>query len=86
MPLAAYAHCDKTGIKMEVFTTMPCVQFYTGNSLKGRLKGKEGSLYPKYSGFCFETQMYTDSLNNNFPKAVIKAGEVFMSETVYRAV
>ena len=60
MELAAKAWCEKTGIALEVFTTEPGVQLYTGNFLAG-VKGKSGVTHNKRDGFCLETQHYPDS-------------------------
>jgi aldose 1-epimerase len=74
-----------SGRIMEVFTTEPGVQFYTGNHLNGRLTGKNGTVYTKRSGFCLETQHYPDSPNKpNFPSTVLRPGETYTSKTVYQ--
>jgi aldose 1-epimerase len=74
-----------SGRIMEVFTTEPGVQFYTGNHLNGRLTGKNGAVYTKRSGFCLETQHYPDSPNKpNFPSTVLRPGETYTSKTVYQ--
>jgi aldose 1-epimerase len=73
----------KTGRVMEVYTTQPGVQFYTGNFLDGTVKGK-GVTYQKHAGFCLETQHYPDSPNKpQFPTAVLKPGQVYKQTTVY---
>jgi aldose 1-epimerase len=75
----------KTGRVMEVWTTEPGVQFYTGNFLDGSLKGKGGAVYKKRSGFCLETQHFPDSPNKpEFPSTVLKKGARYRSTTVYR--
>jgi len=64
-------------------TTLPGVQFYTGNFLKG-IKGKEGSIYDKHAGFCLETGFFPDTPNHiNFPECVLKPGEVYKHSTTY---
>jgi aldose 1-epimerase len=74
-----------SGRVMEVFTTEPGVQFYTGNNLDGHLVGKYGAKYIKRSGFCLETQHYPDSPNKaNFPSTVLRPGETYTSKTVYQ--
>ncbi len=79
----AYAYSDDTGIAMHVYTTMPGVQFYAGNFLKGET-GKGGMPMPHRSGFCLETQYYPDSPNKaSFPNCVYDAGQEYESETVY---
>jgi aldose 1-epimerase len=75
----------ESGRVMEVFTTEPGVQFYTGNNLDGHLKGKYGAVYNKRTGFCLETQHYPDSPNKpNFPSTVLRPGETYTSKTVYQ--
>lgn len=73
------------GRVLEVMTTEPGVQFYTGNFLDGTLTGKGGSVYAGRSGFCLETQHFPDSPNQpNFPSTGLKPGETFRSTTVFR--
>ncbi|MCK5674992.1 MAG: galactose mutarotase [Spirochaetales bacterium] len=75
---------EKSGIKMDVYTTEPGVQFYTGNYLDESFKGKSGN-YERRSGFCLETQHYPDSPHfPEFPTTILKKGEIFRSDTVYR--
>jgi aldose 1-epimerase len=74
-----------TGRAMEVFTTQPGIQFYTGNFLDGTLTGKGGKVYQKRFGFCLETQHFPDSPNKSqFPTTSLKPGETYTSTTVYR--
>lgn len=73
----------KSGRVMQVYTTQPGVQFYTGNFLDGSVKGK-GTAYGKHAGFCLETQHYPDSPNKpQFPSVVLKPGMVYRQTTVY---
>jgi aldose 1-epimerase len=73
-----------TGRTMTISTTEPAIQFYSGNFLKGDLKGKGGRVYPHRSGFCLETQHYPDSPNHaNFPSTVLRPGEEYKSQTVF---
>lgn len=82
--LAATVTEATTGRKMEVRTTEPGVQFYTGNFLKGN-PGKGGKPYPYRSGFCLETQHFPDSPNKpEFPSVVLRPGEVYKSTTIYK--
>jgi aldose 1-epimerase len=82
---AAIAYEPKSGRVMEVWTTEPGVQFYTGNYLDGTITGKAGKPYPRRSGFCLETQHYPDSPNQpNFPTTTLKKGAVYRSTTIYR--
>lgn len=84
MRLAAEVLEPKSGRVMEVNTTEPGLQFYTGNFLDGTIKGKGGKVYGKRSGFCLETQHFPDSPNRpSFPTAVLKPGERFVSQTSY---
>lgn len=74
---------NTTGIKMEVFTDLPGMQFYTGNNI-GTMVGKGDVIYKKNSGLCLETQYYPNSLNDErFDTPVINAGEEFVSRTGY---
>ena len=80
----AVAEGDVSGIKMNVYTTLPGVQFYAGNFLKG-IEGKNGKPMEKRSGFCLETQFYPDTPHHkDFPDCLYKAGEKYVSETVYQ--
>lgn len=74
-----------TGRVMEVFTTQPGVQFYSGNFLDGTLTGKGGWRYVKHSGLCLETQHFPDSPNQpQFPSTALQPGVVYQQTTVYR--
>jgi aldose 1-epimerase len=71
-----------TGIKMEVFTTEPGIQFYSGNFLDGTLPANGGGQYPFRGGLCLETQHFPDSPNQSlFPSTVLRPGELFESKT-----
>lgn len=81
----ARASSPATGVSMEVLSTLPGVQFYTGNYLDGCPAGKGGAPYGGRWGFCLETQFYPDSPNHdNFPSCVLRAGEAFHHTTVFR--
>ena len=81
---AASAESEETGIKMEVYTDLPGMQFYSGNFLAGS-KGKEGAVYEKGYGICFETQYFPDAIHKeNFESPITKAGEVYDTTTVYK--
>lgn len=83
----ATAHSPATGITMEVHTTTPGVQFYSGNYMDGCPVGKDGAPYDKRWGFCLETQNFPDAPNHeNFPSAVLKPGQEYKEETVYKFV
>jgi aldose 1-epimerase len=74
-----------SGRVLEVFTTEPGVQFYTGNFLDGKTPGKSGVAYPRRSAFCLETQHFPDSPNQpKFPSVILKPGESFHSVTTYK--
>ena len=82
---AAWAWSPDTGVAMETLTTLPGVQFYSGNFLDGCPAGKGGAPYAKRWGFCLETQYFPDSPNRpGFPSCVLRAGEEHRSATVYR--
>lgn len=84
LALAASVYEPKSGRVMEIFTTEPGIQFYTGNFLDGSVKGK-GAVYNKHNGFCLETQHFPDSPNKpNFPSVVLKPGEKYTQLTVHR--
>jgi aldose 1-epimerase len=85
LELAARVYEPKTGRVMEVLTTEPGIQLYTGNFLDGTLKGKRGVAYAKHFGFCLETQHFPDSVNQPaFPSAILRPGETYRTTTVYR--
>jgi aldose 1-epimerase len=73
-----------SGRTMDVSTTEPGVQFYTGNKLDGSYNGKSGHGYGKRSAFCLETQHFPDSPNKpEFPSTVVRPGQEYRSTTVY---
>lgn len=83
--LASTAYEPTSGRYMETFTTEPGVQFYTGNFLNGSITGKNGVVYGKRSGFCFETEHFPDSPNQpSFPSVVLRPGETYKTKTVYK--
>lgn len=82
---AASIYEPESGRYMEVFTTEPGVQLYTGNHLKGNEIGKAGVAYTKRTGFCLETQHYPDSPHQSaFPSTLLNPGETFQSTTIYK--
>jgi aldose 1-epimerase len=82
--LAAKVIAPGSGRVLEVYTTEPGVQFYSGNFLNGSEQGK-GSVYEYRTGFCLETQHYPDSPNQpSFPSAILKPGEKFESSTIFK--
>jgi len=83
--LAARATEPRSGRVMEVSTTEPGVQLYTGNWLDGKVKGVDGVVYPRHGGFCLETQHYPDSVNKSmFPSPILRPGQTFNSTTVFK--
>ncbi|MCP4398433.1 MAG: galactose mutarotase [bacterium] len=85
MTLAATAYDSGTGRFMEIFTTEPGIQFYTGNFLDGSIVGKIGETYEFRNGFCLETQHYPDSPNKpDFPSVVLKPGEEYTTTTIHK--
>jgi aldose 1-epimerase len=83
--LAARVSEPTSGRVLEVLTTEPGVQLYTGNFLDGSIKGKEDKAYQRRYGFCLETQHFPDSPNKpQFPTTVLKPGEQFKSTTVFK--
>jgi aldose 1-epimerase len=74
-----------SGRVLEIVTTEPGIQFYSGNFLDGTARGKGGVMYAHRTGFCLETQHFPDSPNHpNFPSTVLKAGQSYRSITVFR--
>jgi len=85
MALAATAHEPASGRYMEVWTTEPGVQLYTGNFLDGSVVGKSGKPYDFRMGFCLETQHYPDSPNQpSFPSTILRPGEEYKTTTIYK--
>jgi aldose 1-epimerase len=83
--LAAEAFDEKTGIGLQVYTTMPGIQFYSGNSLNEKNDGKGGAVYGRRCGFCLETQYYPDAVNQKtFLKPVFLPGQIYRHTTIYR--
>ncbi|HWE02667.1 MAG TPA: aldose epimerase family protein [Tepidisphaeraceae bacterium] len=75
---------DTSGRSMEVWTTEPGVQFYTGNYLDGVI-GHRGHVYNQYAGFCLETQHFPDSIHHpEFPSTVLRPGQTYTQTTIYK--
>lgn len=82
---AATVFEPQSGRVLEVLTTEPGMQFYTGNFLDGSFAGKRGHVYGRRHGFCLETQHYPDSPNQpQFPSVILRPGQVLRSTTIYR--
>lgn len=85
LTLAATAYEPKSGRVMEIHTTQPGVQLYSGNWLDGSDIGKEGKAYGMHAGFCLETQNFPDSPNQvKFPSTLLKPGEVYKHLVVHK--
>jgi aldose 1-epimerase len=85
LELAARVRDPRSGRTLEVSTTEPGVQFYTGNFLDGSQVGKGGHVYHRRAGFCLETQHFPDSPNQpSFPDTILRPGQPFESTTVFR--
>ena len=70
---------------MEVYTSEPGMQFYSGNFLDGSITGKNGIVYKKHYGLCLETQHFPDSPNQgDFPNTILRPGETYTQQTVYK--
>jgi aldose 1-epimerase len=82
---AAHVVDTTSGRTLDVSTTEPGVQFYTGNFLDGTIKGKDGKVYVRRAAFCLETQHFPDSPNRpNFPSTVLRPGQRYDTTTVYK--
>ena len=82
---AAVALSEQSGIRLEVYTSEPGIQFYTGNAMSGSDTGKHGVTYPHRGAFCLETQHYPDSPNQpGFPTTVLLPGDTYRSQCIYR--
>lgn len=85
LSFAASAFEPESGRYMEVFTTEPGVQLYSGNHLNGKEIGKSGNPYTERTGFCLETQHFPDSPNQpGFPSTLLNPGETYRSTTVFK--
>jgi aldose 1-epimerase len=82
---AAYVVEPRSGRSMEILTTQPGVQFYSGQFLDGTHGGRGGARYGPYAGFCLEPQHFPDSPNQaQFPNTVLRPGETYRQSIVYR--
>lgn len=76
---------DKTGIIMEIYTDRKGMQVYTANEIEYGMKGKNGAIYSKHCGICFETQAFPNNLEfAHFPRSILKKGEKYESVTSYK--
>ena len=84
LPLAARVYEAGSGRVLEVYTTQPGLQFYSGNFLDGTLTGKAGTVYRRRTGFCLETQHFPDSPNHpDFPSTILQPGKEYRQRAVY---
>ena len=82
---AAELYDPASGRLLEISTTEPAIQFYSGNFLDGSIVGKSGARYEKYAGLCLETQHYPDSPNHPaFPSTLLRPGQTFRSTTILK--
>lgn len=85
LALVARVYEPTSGITLDVSTTEPGIQFYSGNFLDGGITGKGGRVYKQRSGFCLETQHFPDSPNKpRFPSTVLKPGQKYKTSTIYK--
>jgi aldose 1-epimerase len=85
LSMAAQLFDPRTGRQLEILTTQPGIQFYSGNFLDGTITGKNNKVYRKHYGLCLETQHFPDSPNHpEFPNTILRPGEKFSEKTVYR--
>jgi aldose 1-epimerase len=83
--LQARIESPRSGIVLEVSSTEPAVQFYSGNFLDGTITGKKGQVYAHRTGFCFEPQHYPDSPNQPaFPSTVLRPGQTYQNTIIYK--
>ena len=82
--LAARVFEPNSGRTLEVYTTEPGIQFYSGNFLDNQIAGKAGQKYNHRGGFCLETQHFPDSPNQpEFPSTILKPGSTYTQTTIY---
>jgi len=85
LSLAARVTEPISGRVLEVWTTEPGLQFYSGNFLDGSITGKNGQIYKKHTAFALEAQHFPDSPNHpNFPSVVLKPGQEYKQTTIYK--
>ncbi|WP_321285528.1 aldose epimerase family protein [uncultured Sunxiuqinia sp.] len=85
LTFASSVYDPESGRYMEVLTTEPAIQFYSGNFQDGSLTGKYGKLFEFRTGICLETQHYPDSPNHsNFPSTILEPGDTLKSTTIYK--
>lgn len=83
--VAAKLICPSTGISLEVYTTEPGIQIYTGNFLDGTVTGKKGIIYNQRAAICMETQHYPDSPNKpQWPSVILEPGQTYQSHCIFK--
>jgi aldose 1-epimerase len=83
--LAAVLYDPNSGRKLELFTTEPGVQFYSGNFLDSSLAGKDGVVYTKHAGLCLEPQHFPDSPNQpSFPNTILQPGQTYQQTSIFK--
>lgn len=83
--LAGEVYEENSGRLMEVYTTKPGIQLYTGNYLEPMAGYKDNAKYKKWSGFCLETQFYPNAMKHkHFPSPILKKGEKYQHTTIYK--
>lgn len=83
--ISASCVSPKTGIVLNLLTSEPGIQLYTGNWMTGNMEGKNGQRYPSRAAFCLETQHFPDSPNKpEYPSTVLRPGETFKSFTIFQ--
>ena len=85
MKFVSQAHSPKTKISMEVYSTQVGVQFYSGNYIDGRVKGKRGVTYKERDGFCLETQGFPNAIAvSSFPSPILRKNTKYCHKTIYK--
>jgi aldose 1-epimerase len=85
LKLAASLFDPASGRLMEIHTTEPAIQLYSGNFLDGTITGKDSRVYQKHYALCLETQHYPDSPNQSgFPSTILRPGETYKTQTIHR--
>ena len=85
LAIAASAYDPRSGRQMEVWTTQPGIQFYSGNFLDGNLTNRDGKRIPQHGAMCLETQHFPDSPNQPaFPNTILGPGQTFHEITIYK--
>ena len=85
LTLAAIVRSPQSGISLELYTTEPGVQFYSGNFLDGSLSGKQKKPYRKHFGFCLEPQHFPDTPNiKSFPSVALEPGKIYTQTSVFK--